>query len=318
MPFEFDVAMSFAGEDRDLAEEIAEGLRDRRVSVFYDFDQRHKMLGKNLIDYLADMYRDKCKYCVLIISKHYAAKKWPSHERKAALERALQQKDSEYVLPVRVDDTEIAGFYNKSIAYLDASDMTTHDIIEILARKIKDDPERDDIVILREMFGGFWGISHPSKVPIRNQLAAQLGNSEEGILLYTTLGEFRLQLERRVASVLPEYFDGTSRLEFVFYEDLSGIDFLLIVDESGEKIRGVIDSEATGFVSGFYRDAFEDAVGMAEWTIASDYFSLEFNEEDLSTALINQVDIYSFSLGRVRACVASDNLPVATKFIKRQ
>jgi hypothetical protein len=35
-PYEFDVALSFAGEDRQVAESLADGLRNFGVRVFYD------------------------------------------------------------------------------------------------------------------------------------------------------------------------------------------------------------------------------------------------------------------------------------------
>jgi hypothetical protein len=36
--FEFDVALSFAGEDRSLVEQVAMALRDTDVKMFYDTD----------------------------------------------------------------------------------------------------------------------------------------------------------------------------------------------------------------------------------------------------------------------------------------
>lgn len=36
MAFEYDVALSFAGEDREFVEECAEILRSLNVNVFYD------------------------------------------------------------------------------------------------------------------------------------------------------------------------------------------------------------------------------------------------------------------------------------------
>ena len=47
-------------------------------------------------------------YISIFISKHYVAKPWPKLERKAAQARAFRQ-DEEYILPIRLDDTEIPG-----------------------------------------------------------------------------------------------------------------------------------------------------------------------------------------------------------------
>jgi hypothetical protein len=41
--YDYDVAVSFAGEDRHLVEPIVEGLKRKNVSVFYDRHEAAKM-----------------------------------------------------------------------------------------------------------------------------------------------------------------------------------------------------------------------------------------------------------------------------------
>jgi hypothetical protein len=53
----------------------------------------------------------------LFISKHYADKVWPTHERRSAFEKAIESKE-EYILPARFDDAEIPGL-RKTISYVD-------------------------------------------------------------------------------------------------------------------------------------------------------------------------------------------------------
>ena len=48
-PFRYDVAISFAGPDRALAEELARYLASRGVRVFYDRYEEAALWGKNLI-----------------------------------------------------------------------------------------------------------------------------------------------------------------------------------------------------------------------------------------------------------------------------
>ena len=36
MNYKYEVALSFAGEDRSFAETVAEGLREHGIAVFYD------------------------------------------------------------------------------------------------------------------------------------------------------------------------------------------------------------------------------------------------------------------------------------------
>jgi hypothetical protein len=49
---EFDVALSFAGEDREHASSLATFLRRARVSVFYDEFHKATLWGKDLFQHL--------------------------------------------------------------------------------------------------------------------------------------------------------------------------------------------------------------------------------------------------------------------------
>lgn len=59
--YEYDVALSFAGEDRVFVEECAEILRSLNINVFYDDYEKEILWGKNLYSYLADVYKNKAK-----------------------------------------------------------------------------------------------------------------------------------------------------------------------------------------------------------------------------------------------------------------
>ena len=75
---QYDVALSFAGEDRVYVERVATLLRDAGVQVFYDKFEEVDLWGKNLADHLAQIYANS-RFVVIFVSKHYAAKVWPNH-----------------------------------------------------------------------------------------------------------------------------------------------------------------------------------------------------------------------------------------------
>jgi hypothetical protein len=104
--FQFDVALSFAGEDRQYVDVIADRLRTRGVRVFYDRYEQATLWGKDLYEHLDQVYQGAARYCVLFASEHYANKVWTNHERRSAQARALRENE-EYILPVRFDDTDI-------------------------------------------------------------------------------------------------------------------------------------------------------------------------------------------------------------------
>ena len=51
----YDVALSFAGEDRAYVEEVAQTLRTLGVSVFYDKFEEAELWGKDLKSHLHDI-----------------------------------------------------------------------------------------------------------------------------------------------------------------------------------------------------------------------------------------------------------------------
>lgn len=131
---EFEVALSFAGEDRVHADELARLLQAEGVSVFYDEFFRSTLWGRDLFQHLQVVYRDKAEYCIVFVSKDYVSKHWTKHEIKQAQTRSFSQ-DREYILPVRIDDSELPGL-NPTVGYLDIKQVTMNDICSLLLEKL--------------------------------------------------------------------------------------------------------------------------------------------------------------------------------------
>lgn len=130
----FDIALSFAGEDREYVDQVATLLRQKGISVFYDLFEDANLWGKNLYDYLSDIYQNQAKYTILFISDFYNKKLWTNHERKAMQARAFQESE-EYILPVKFDDTKIPGIL-PTIGYLDLRTKSPEQLVEIIEKKL--------------------------------------------------------------------------------------------------------------------------------------------------------------------------------------
>ena len=130
----YDVALSFAAEDREHAEALRDLLIAGEYEPFYDEDELADLWGKNLYDYLSSIYKDRARYCVMFLSKHYERKLWTNHERQLAQARAFQE-NREYILPVRLDDTEIPGI-PPTVGYLDLRSMTIEEVYQALDKKL--------------------------------------------------------------------------------------------------------------------------------------------------------------------------------------
>ncbi|UZO81913.1 TIR domain-containing protein [Aquimarina sp. ERC-38] len=133
--FEYDVALSFAGENREYVREVAEILQTKGVRVFYDVFEEDNLWGKNLYEYLSDVYQNKARYTVIFISKYYNKKLWTNHERVAMQARAFQESH-EYILPARFDNTEIPGIL-RTIGYIDLNYKSSHEFAMLIEKKVK-------------------------------------------------------------------------------------------------------------------------------------------------------------------------------------
>ncbi|MEW4286185.1 toll/interleukin-1 receptor domain-containing protein [Priestia koreensis] len=130
----YDIAISFAGEDRDVAEEIIEKLSVFSIRVFYDKFERASLWGKDLYTHLSDVYGEKSKYCLMLVSKNYARKHWTNLERQAAQARALRE-EYEYILPLRLDDTIVPGLL-PTTGYIDIRYTNIDEIVSLIRQKI--------------------------------------------------------------------------------------------------------------------------------------------------------------------------------------
>jgi hypothetical protein len=130
----YDVVLSFAGEDRRYVQRVAACLKRKGVRVFYDGFEEAALWGKDLAEHLDVVYRRAGTYCVLFISAAYKNKMWTRHERRAAYARALRQ-DSEYILPARIDDTELIGV-RPTLGYISLADKRPANLARLILAKL--------------------------------------------------------------------------------------------------------------------------------------------------------------------------------------
>ncbi|WP_051637564.1 TIR domain-containing protein [Rhodococcus sp. UNC363MFTsu5.1] len=117
--YEFDIAVSFAGENRQYVEDVVRKLDADGIRVFYDADYRYDSWGEDGVEFFTKVYMERARYVAMFISRHYADKEWTRLERRTALARALTQR-SAYILPIRLDDTTLDGLL-PTVGYLEAT-----------------------------------------------------------------------------------------------------------------------------------------------------------------------------------------------------
>ena len=130
----YDVAISFAGEQRQFVEEFATSLKKHGTTVFYD--DFVDLWGKDLTVELARVYRSGARYVVIFVSNEYVKKAWPNEERQHALAGRIERMDDS-ILPARFDPIKLPGL-PASVGYIDIGDRTPQDLARLVANKLDD------------------------------------------------------------------------------------------------------------------------------------------------------------------------------------
>ena len=130
----WDVALSFAGAQRDYVGQVAEALQARGVRCFYDADEQIELWGKYLAEELPTIYGEQAAAVVVFVSAEYAARDWTRLERRAALARAVRER-REYVLPARFDDTPLPGLLSDMVT-VDLRTRTPQQFAAMIAAKL--------------------------------------------------------------------------------------------------------------------------------------------------------------------------------------
>ena len=130
----WDVALSFAGAQREYVERVAEALKALGVRCFYDADEQVGLWGKNLAEELPRIYAEESAAVVVFVSADYGAGGWTRLERRAAFSRAVAEAGV-YVLPARFDDSELPGLLDDVVS-VDLRRYTPEQFAELIAARV--------------------------------------------------------------------------------------------------------------------------------------------------------------------------------------
>ncbi len=144
----YDIALSFAGADRAIAERIFEELTRREVSVFYDKNEQHAILATRVEDYLGPIYRTEASYVVPLLSPSYPQKIWTKFESDQFKARFGQNA----VIPIRFYSTA-DGYFSEATEYGSLSfdpagnvDEQIEEIVETICKRLAEDRSRPEVL----------------------------------------------------------------------------------------------------------------------------------------------------------------------------
>lgn len=136
----YDFALSFAGEDRNLAESLSNLLLSREISVFYDQNEQHRILAVNVEEYLAPIYNSEADYIIVLLSSKYPKKIWTKFESGQFHQRFGENA----IIPIWYSDVDVSLFdETRKYGGLPFNpnnnlDEESGKIVEILSKKLEE------------------------------------------------------------------------------------------------------------------------------------------------------------------------------------
>jgi hypothetical protein len=136
--FRFHVAFSYASDDADYVGRVTAALPEEiKVFDYRTRDAKTLTWGHDLKKQLVEIYKNSALFCVVFMSKAYAANHWTQVEREVA-SRAVKDKPG-YVLPVLLDATQVAGMEN--LVWIDGS-VPPKELAELIGGTVRRPPPR--------------------------------------------------------------------------------------------------------------------------------------------------------------------------------
>lgn len=146
--YKYDFGLSFAKEQREMAEKLAVLLKNQNINVFYDDYEQADLWGEDLYQEFQNIYGVQCRFFIPFISAQYIERLWPKHELKQAQARDFKS-DTTYILPLRFDDTIVPGL-NDTTGYIDFRTTTMEKVAELcLTKLIKNSSIRELFIFLK-------------------------------------------------------------------------------------------------------------------------------------------------------------------------
>ena len=134
--YEYDVAVSFAGNDRPVVERLVEVLQDHNLRVFYDFEQQADLWGKDLRRELAHLYGQRAQFMIVCLSDDYPERDWTTFEYEIGRD-AASKRTEDYLLPLIVGANRppITGLPT-TVGFISLHDRSMEEVADLVLQKL--------------------------------------------------------------------------------------------------------------------------------------------------------------------------------------
>ena len=175
MEYKYDIAFSYASENWEYVEKVADILIVKGIKVFYDKYEEVELWGKDLGIHFEYVYSRSAKYCILFISESYSKKVWTQYEFSNAIAKAIETKE-EYILPAKFDDTKIDGL-RTSIAFIDLRNYSPTEFADIIIKKLHNELNHPVIQKTQEIIANIY---------LGHAIFTDFGKHEQGLIVTIT------------------------------------------------------------------------------------------------------------------------------------
>jgi hypothetical protein len=145
LPKVFQVAFSYAGEERDLVRSIAEAVEKElgEETVFLADWFEHYVAGNDADSRLQKIYFEQSELVVVCVSERYKEKSWTLIEYEAIRARLMEtrvskeERDKLRILPIRVGEGEIEGIFFSNALIPDVRKRPVQKIVELIVGRLR-------------------------------------------------------------------------------------------------------------------------------------------------------------------------------------
>jgi TIR domain len=133
---DFKIALTFAGENRNFVERVANILKFELdiENIFYDKYFEAELARLDLDLYLQDIYHNHSQFVVVFLSKDYESKEWCGIEWRA-IRDIIKRKERDKVILVKLENFDLGGIFSID-GFLDGVKNSPEQIAQLIARRI--------------------------------------------------------------------------------------------------------------------------------------------------------------------------------------
>ena len=132
----FDVSFTFAGESRDIVEQVVKELEEilGKDHIFYDNNYISQLARPSLDILLQDIYRNRSKLIVAFLCKKYQDNMWCGLEFRVIRE-IIMEKEINKIMYIRTDTGHVDGVFNTD-GYIDVTKFSPLQIAKFINERL--------------------------------------------------------------------------------------------------------------------------------------------------------------------------------------